>query len=136
MDAPQFGQITGKRIFFHPNAFRRSQSAPFKTSDRHYPVQFPFAWKETDILHIELPGGYELENAENPGSIGFGNAGAYLLRMGTAKTGAATELIVSRELAFGSNGMVDFPASVYPALKQAFDTVQLADTHTIALKGK
>jgi hypothetical protein len=136
MDAPQFAQVTGKRILFHPNAFRKSQPALFSASERRYPVQFPFAWKEMDLIHIELPAGYELDSADNPGSVKFGDAGGYSLSMSTAKSRTAAELTVSRELTFGANGMILFPASVYPALKDAFDTVQLRDTHTIALKEK
>jgi hypothetical protein len=136
MNAPQFAQIAGKRILFHPNAFRRSQPALFKTSERHNPIQFPFAWKETDLLHIVLPEGYELESAENPGNLNFGEAGGYSLTMSTDKTGTAMELIVSRELAFGADEMVYFPASSYRTLKNIFDKVQIRDTHTIALKEK
>lgn len=134
LDAPRFAQITGKRILFHPNAFRRSQPALFKNSERHYAIQFPFAWKETDVINIELPEGYGLENAESPGNITFGEAGGYLISIATAKKGTATELVVSRELTFGAKGNVDFPASTYPALKRVFDSVQLRDIHTIALR--
>src|SRR5262249_30606200 len=62
LEAPQFAQVTGKRILFQPNAFRRSQVSPFSASERRYPVQFPFAWKEIEDIRIELPAGYELEN--------------------------------------------------------------------------
>jgi len=135
LDAPFFGQVTGKRILFHPNAFRRSQAARFSASERRYPVEFPFAWKESDQIRIELPAGYELENAENPGNLSFGEAGGYALSMGATRKGAATELILSRELTFGAKGAIAFPASVYPTLKKIFDEIELRDTHTLSLKG-
>jgi hypothetical protein len=134
MDAPFFAQITGKRIFFHPSPFRRSQAAIFSASERRYPVHFPFAWKETDQIQIELPSGFELENADNPGSFNFGDAGGYSLSMSLRK-GPATELVVSRELTFGAKASISFPASAYPTVKKVFDEVQLRDSHTLALRG-
>jgi len=98
-------------------------------------VEFPFAWKESDQIRIELPAGYELENAENPGNLSFGEAGGYALSMGATRKGAATELILSRELTFGAKGAIAFPASVYPTLKKIFDEIELRDTHTLSLKG-
>jgi hypothetical protein len=134
MDAPLFAQITGKRVFFHPSPFRRSQAAIFSASERRYPVQFPFAWKETDQIQIELPAGFELENADNPGSFNFGDPGGYSLSMALRK-GTTTELVVNRELTFGAKGSILFPASAYPSLKKVFDEVQLRDSHTLALRG-
>jgi hypothetical protein len=134
MDAPLFAQITGKRVFFHPNPFRRSQAAMFSASERRYPVEFPFAWKEMDQIQIELPAGFELENADNPGSFSFGDAGGYSLTMSTRKS-PATELLVNRELTFGAKGVIRFPQSTYPQLKKVFDEVHLRDSHTLALRG-
>jgi len=135
LDAPLFAQVTGKRILFNPNAFRRSQSLLFSASDRRYPVQFDFAWKEIDLIRIELPEGYELEHAENPGTFSFGEPGSYELKM-AVQQGTAPLLAVSRELTFGSKGMILFPTSVYPTLKKVFDEIQLRDTHTLSLKEK
>jgi hypothetical protein len=134
MDAPDFAQVTGKRILFHPNAFHRSQAPLFSASERHYPIQFDFAWKENDQIRIELPAGYELENADNPGNVNFGDVGGYALTMAIQKS-PAPELIVSRELTFGTNGYIAFPASSYPMLKKVFDEIQLRDSHALSLKG-
>jgi hypothetical protein len=134
IDAPLFAQITGKRILFHPNAFRRSQASPFSASERRHPIQFRFAWKEVDEISTELPDGFELEAAENPGSLNFGDPGSYTLTMGTRKA-AANELVVLRELTFGARGAIFFATPVYPTLKKIFDEIQLRDTHTLSLKG-
>ena len=134
LDAPLVAQVTGKRILFHPNAFRRSQGGPFSASERRLPIQFPYAWKEIDEVHIEFPYGFELENADSPGSFDFGDPGAYQLTM-TVKTGAGTELIVSREFTFGAKGILAFQVAAYPSLKKVFDEVQLRDSHTLSLRG-
>jgi hypothetical protein len=132
IDAPLFAQVTGKRILFHPNAFRRSQGVRFSASERRYPIQFPSAWKEMDDIRIALPAGFALENAENPGSFDFG-AGGYKLKM-TVQDDATRELVVSREFSFGEKGALNFEAGVYPQIKKVFDEVQLRDTHTLSLR--
>lgn len=134
MDAPFFAQVTGKRMLFEPNAFRRSQASPFSASDRSYPIEFPYAWKEIDEIHIELPQGFDLENADSPGGFEFGDAGSYKLSMSVQK-GAATELFTSREFVFGAKGVLQFPATSYSTVKRVFDQVRLRDTHALSVKG-
>jgi hypothetical protein len=136
LEAPLFAQVTGKRILFHPNAFRRAQSTPFSASERRYPIEFPFAWKEVDMLNIELPAGFELENGDNPGSFDFGDPGAYKLTMTVAKNqGQNDKVSVVREFTFGAKGNIRFSPTVYPMLKKVFDEVHLRDTHSLSLKG-
>jgi hypothetical protein len=130
LDAPHFAQVTGKRILFQPNAFRRAEGSPFTATERRFSIEFPYAWKEIDEIHIHLPEGFALDNADSPGSINFGDTGAYLLRM-TAGNG---ELVTSRDLTFGNRGIIFFEPQNYPAIKKIFDQIQARDTHTISLK--
>lgn len=105
----------------------------FSASDRRYPVELPFAWREADQLRIELPAGYQFDNADSPGSLSFGEVGGYTLVMKTENS-PALHLVVTRELKFGANGGIAFPLSSYPTLKKIFDEVRLRDTHTLSLK--
>jgi hypothetical protein len=132
LKAPLFAQVTGKRILFQPNAFRRSEGVPFTSSVRHYPVEIPFGWKESDQLRITLPQGFTLENAENPGGLNFGEPGTYKLSMSTT---SAQELVVSREFTFGEKGFLDFKLAAYPAIKQIFEVIHQRDTTFFSLKG-
>lgn len=132
--APRFAQVTGKRVLFQPIVFRRAQGSPFSASERHFGIQFPYAWKESDEVHIRLPEGFELDNADSPGSLNLGDPGAYQLRMQVTK-GTNPELQVFRDFVFGNRGILFFPPTAYPALKGAFDTIQVRDAHTISLKG-
>jgi hypothetical protein len=134
MEAPYFAQVTGKRMLFEPNAFRRSQAAPFSASERRYPVQFPFSWKEIDQIHIELPEGFELESPDSPGGLNFGDAGSYNLTM-TVQKGRTQEVLTSREFVFGAKGLLQFGVPAYPTLKKVFDEIQLRDTHALSVKG-
>ena len=133
LEAPRYAQVTGKRILFEENAFRRGQASPFSASGRHYAVEFPFAWRELDEIHIGIPAGFDFENPEGTGNLDFGAPGSYKLRLQIVR-GATTELVVTRDLTFGSKGNVLFPVAAYASLKSAFDKVQLRDTHQMALK--
>jgi hypothetical protein len=133
LEAPQFAEVTGKRILFQPNAFRRAQATPFSASERRFPVQFPYGWKEIDQIHIALPDGFKLDNADNPGTLDFGAPGSYKLEMIVRQDNA--ELVTTRELTFGNKGVLMFKAETYPTLKKIFEEVQLRDTHSLSLKG-
>jgi hypothetical protein len=133
LQAPRFAQVTGKRILFQPNAFRRGQISPFSAAQRYHPIEFPYAWKETDIVNIQLPEGFALDNPDSPGNLSFGKPGGYEVKMTIVK-GDHQELRLTRTLTFGNEGMVSFDVTAYPTLKKVFDTVQIRDSHAIALK--
>ena len=134
VDAPQYAQVTGKRILFQPSAFRRGQGSPFTAAERRFPVNFPYAWKESDEVDIGLPEGYELDNADSPGDLQFGEPGSYKLRMAVTK-GAEREFQLFREFTFGNKGILFIDAKNYSVVKRVFDEVQARDGHTISLKG-
>jgi hypothetical protein len=134
LEAPRFAQVTGKRLFFQPIAFRRGQASPFSASERRYPVQLPYAWKESDQIRIQLPEGFSLDNADSPAGMDFGKPGSYQVKISVVKSNIQ-ELVVSREFTFGDQGIVYFEPRVYPTIKKAFDEVQVRDGHSISLKG-
>jgi hypothetical protein len=134
LDAPSFAQVTGKRILFQPNAFRRAQGSMFSASERRFPVQFPYAWKEAENISIALPEGFELDNAESPGNLDFGEPGSYKFNISVAQ-GPAPSLLISRELVFGDKGLLFFAQANYGTLKKIFDEIQVRDAHSISLKG-
>jgi hypothetical protein len=57
LKAPNFAQVTAKRILFEPNAFRRAQASPFSAAERKNTIDFPYAWQEIDRIAIQLPEG-------------------------------------------------------------------------------
>jgi hypothetical protein len=134
LDARRYAQVTGKRVLFQPSPFRRAQGSPFTATDRRFPISFPYAWKEVDEIHIGLPEGFALDNADSPGSLDLGEAGSYKLSMKVAQ-GSVPDFQLSREFVFGNRGILYFPAKNYPAVKQAFDAIQARDAHAISLKG-
>ena len=130
LQAPHYAQATGKRMLFQTNPFRRSQASPFSASERRFPVEFPYAWQEVDQIHIRLPEGWSLDNPDNPGSMSFGQVGSYDVKLTISKDNG---LFASRQLVFGREGSVIFPAANYAVVKKVFDQIQLRDAHSLSL---
>ncbi len=126
-----YAQRTGKRILLPPFFFQRGSAPLFSASDRKYPIYFPYAWQEHDSVTFELPAGFALDNAENPGSLEFGAPGSYKIQLMTRGT---HELISDREFTFGKEGRLLFDVEMYPRLKKIFEEIQRRDDHTISLK--
>lgn len=125
-----YGQRTGKRLLFQPLYFERADPAVFTANDRQYPILFPYAWSETDNLVINLPAGFNLDNAQNQPRMEFGKPGSYRVRLATNKE---HQLFCERELTFGKDGMIYFPKESYLALKKAFDEIHNQDNQTVSL---
>jgi hypothetical protein len=126
-----YAQRTGKRLLLQPLFFQRGEAPVFASTERRYPVSFPYAWKELDEVSINLPGGFSLDNPENPGSLEFGTPGSYRLEMGTR---SAQELVCIRGLTFGNKGMLYYDVANYPRVKAVFDEIHRRDNLTISLK--
>lgn len=133
LSAPGFAQVTGKRILFQPNVFRRAVASPFTASERKTVIEFPFAWKEVDQIKVFLPEGFSIENADNPGSLNLGSIGSYKLDM-TYTKGTPLVWTTKREFTFGEGGNLYLDPPAYPQLKRIFDTIHTHDMHSIALK--
>ncbi|MBR5715827.1 MAG: DUF3857 domain-containing protein [Bacteroidales bacterium] len=64
----------GEHIYFNPFLFAGMES-PFKAETRVLPVEFPFAVVERQIIQIELPEGYEVEDLPKPMQIRMSDDG-------------------------------------------------------------
>ncbi len=126
-----YAQRTGKRLLVHPLFFQRGVPPLFASAERRHPIIFPFGWQEHDRVSIDMPDGFVLDNAENPGGLNFGAPGSYELKMSVS---GGRELICERDLTFGKEGFLAYPTDAYPSLKKLFDTVRQHDDVTISLK--
>lgn len=124
-----YAERTGKRLFLQPAFFQKGTGQMFTTNTRLHDIYFHFPWTEEDELAIELPAGFTLDNAEQPGDLGFGDVGYYKSNLAISKD--QRTLYLKRGFRF--TGLV-FPKASYAALKQAFEAVHKADNHTITLK--
>jgi hypothetical protein len=132
MRVPGYAQRTGSRLFLQPAVFQKGIAPEFSASQRRYPIYFDYAWKDIDQVRIALPPGFDLESTATPPSGSFGRIGGYTMKLVKSTDGKSVEM--TRELFFGADGRLQFPASTYVAMKIFFDDVAKADGLTIALR--
>jgi len=127
--AQGYAERTGKRLFLQPGFFKKGVGPLFPTNTRQHDVYFHYPWTEEDDIVIELPAGYALDNAEQPGDLDFGDIGYQKIKIGVTKD----QHTLSYKRQFRFMGMI-FPKDAYPNLKRAFDAVHQVDNHVITLK--
>jgi hypothetical protein len=127
-----YAQRTGRRALFKPAFFQRGIASRFSTAERSQMVYFHFPWSEEDNIEIELPPGYQLDNAQNPQPVSAGTLGRYEPITGVTADGR--KLIYKRSIYFGKDtkGLL-FPVADYPTLKAFFDAIYKQDDQAIAL---
>ncbi len=130
---PNYAQKTGKRLFLQPGFFEYGGNPVFSTASRKYDIYFHYPWAEQDDIEITLPPGFQLDNADAPGTISDPKKIGYMnIDVKFDKT--ANSLLYNRKFNFGNGGFILFPANSYEPLKSLFDAFHKADTHTITLK--
>lgn len=133
---PGYAQRTGKRLFLQPAFFQHGLGPLFATSGRNHEIYFHYPWSEQDVVEIELPAGFEPDNADAPTPISAGALTKYDVRVGLSNDKRL--LVYKRSFYFGAGAddfnRLRFPASSYGQLKEYFDVVHKQDNHTITLK--
>jgi hypothetical protein len=130
---PNYAQKTGKRLFFQPGFFEYGSTPVFSSATRTHSIAFDYPWAEHDFVEIEMPKGFQTDNADAPGSVGdSGKISSLNISMGVDQ--ANHTIIYRRNFYFGGGGAIQFPVESYQPLKALFDAFHKADTHTITLK--
>jgi Domain of Unknown Function with PDB structure (DUF3857)/Transglutaminase-like superfamily len=58
-------------FYFNPMLGEGYKENPFKSAERKYPVEMPFAMDETYVLNMDIPGGYEVDELPKPAKVLF-----------------------------------------------------------------
>jgi len=127
-----YAQRTGRRVLVKPAFFQRGLAQRFPTSERSQMVYFHFPWSEEDNIEIELPPGYQLDNAQSPQPVNGGPSARYEPKAGITADGRT--LVYKRSIYFGKDArLLLFPVADYAGLKAFFDAVYKQDEQAIAL---
>ena len=129
---PGYAQRTGKRIFLQPGFFEHGREALFSNSERKHPIYFHYPWSEDDVITIELPAGFTLDNADSPAPFSAGPVSEYRPSIGVTQD--ERTMVYKRKFFFGGGDSIIFPVESYLPLKKYFDAVHQSDNHTVTLK--
>ncbi len=129
---PSYARKAGRRLIFQPGVFEYGSQPIFTSELRINDIYIPFGWSESDEIKIELPAGYELENADSPAAVSdVGGVGDLRISMSINRSGST--LTYKRNFLLGGDGYLLVPASSYTELKHLFDSFQHADAHMLSL---
>jgi len=62
IEIPNYASVAGKKLVVPTSLFQTRQKTAFQAAERKYPVYFPYAFSEFDVVIIELPEGMAVEN--------------------------------------------------------------------------
>ena len=62
LSLPRYASVTGKRIFFQPNAMERRTFVPPDVSVRLSPIKFTYPYYDVDSLYYSIPSQYSAES--------------------------------------------------------------------------
>jgi hypothetical protein len=126
--APNYANITGKRIFLQPNLFNKNATQFSTEIARKLDIKFDNAYRDVDTIHIKLPDGYEPEAMPKDLSLKT-KFGTYSISFKVSKN--TIEVLRISERNAGT-----FPSSEYLSLAKYFDEIYKADRSKIVLVKK
>ena len=122
-----FATLTKERMIFRPSLFHAASPA-LSSSRRHYPVRFPFPWKDVDHIEIQFPSDYAMETKWEPLSLP-GDVVSY--RCDMSLSARETTFLFSRESICKATAI---PVAFYPHFKAWYDQVAANDEHDLVLR--
>jgi hypothetical protein len=130
---PGYAQRIGKRLILEPGYFQHGRTPLFSSSTRIQPVYFPYPWTEDDMVVLDLPPGFVLDNADQP-SPEAASGSTVKHEMHIRITTDGRTLRYTRRFSFGTDEKILFQVSEYPSLKAVLDLIDKRDAHSIAIK--
>jgi hypothetical protein len=117
-------------IYYNPVMKEGYKENPFKSAERKYPVEMPYAINETYVMNMDIPTGYEVE--EFPKSVKFSfNDGEgyfeYLIQKDSEKIQLRSRVIINK---------TNFMPEEYAPLRDFFGQVVKKHSEQIVFKKK
>lgn len=126
---PAYGESTGRRIFFEPSFFQKGRKPRLTREKRDFDLHFPYPWSMNDVVWIEYPEGWELEEAAAPQSMIDSETLSHLVTLGASKSSNRI-----RYTRFEKQSLSQAPVSVYPALKDLYEAINEQDHHIVTIR--
>ena len=115
-------------LYFDPLLNEGYKTNPFKSMNRHYPVEIPYLIDETYILNMEIPTGYQVDEIPKSTRVAYNeNEGMfeYLIQKGESSIQMRVRLKLNKTL---------FPTDEYGTLRDFFAFVVKKETEQIVFK--
>jgi hypothetical protein len=127
---PGYAQRTGTRLAFQPSVFQKGTEALFGREARKSGLHFPFPWTEEDVVTIDLPPAFTVEDASARQRFDVGGASYE-----PALKVEGSRLEFRRTLAVAKQGIV-YDIAAYAPFRAFFNMVQQTDAQAVVLRRK
>jgi hypothetical protein len=121
---------TADIFYFNPMMGEAYKENPFKSADRKYPVEMPFAMDELYILNMEIPDGYEVDELPKSAKVLFNEDQGifeYLIAKGADKIQFKSRIRLNQ---------ANFKPEDYAALRDFFGYIVKKQSEQIVFKKK
>jgi hypothetical protein len=119
---------TADILYFNPMLNEGYQTNPFKSMERHYPVEMPFKIDETYVLNMDIPAGYQVDELPKSARVMYNeNEGVfeYLVQKGDTNLQMRVHLKLNKAF---------FPVDEYSTLRDFFAYVVKKESEQIVFK--
>lgn len=127
-----YGTRIGRRMIVQPGVFTFGSRAVFTAATRNYDIYFTYPWSESDNITIDLPDGFEVDAADEPGAVRTPNSSVEL-RISLNVDKKAGNISYTRNFHFGADRQLRFHRSNYENLKRLFDLLHSKNTQAVSL---
>jgi hypothetical protein len=115
-------------LYFNPLLNEGYKNNPFKSMNRHYPVEMPYLIDETYILNMEIPTGYQVDEVPKSTRVAYNNDEGmfeYLIQKGENNIQMRVRLKLNKTF---------FPTDEYGTLRDFFAFVVKKENEQIVFK--
>lgn len=120
--------LTADIIYFNPMLAEMQKNNPFKSIERHYPVEMPYKMEETYVLNMEIPKGYRVDELPKSAKVAYNETEGifeYLIQKGDNNIQMRVHLKLNKAY---------FPTEEYPTLRDFFGYVVKKENEQIVFK--
>jgi Domain of Unknown Function with PDB structure (DUF3858)/Transglutaminase-like superfamily len=119
---------SGDILYFNPMLEDGYKTNPFKSMNRHYPVEFPYKIDETYLLTMDIPVGYQVDELPKSARVAYNeNEGSfeYLIQKGESSIQMRVHLKFNKAF---------FPVEEYRTLRDFFSYVVKKESEQVVFK--
>jgi hypothetical protein len=128
--SPSYAQASGDLIYINPAIVDRWTTNPFTSETRKYPVNMSYGRKNTSIVTIAIPAGFEIKEVPEDQKLRLGTDDAVFTRL-VAADGPAVQVFTNFLL-----NRTDFPPASYGELRQFYERVTALESQQLVLRRK
>ncbi|MGB3591812.1 MAG: DUF3858 domain-containing protein [Nonlabens sp.] len=123
-------QEIGDKLYISPLLFESSQENPFKLEKRNFAVELPYPMKNTSIVNITIPDGYEVETIPDSQKFVYNDGiGSYTYTI------AQSQGMITTSATFELNDYI-ISTQDYPMFREFFMSIINKDSEKVVLKRK